>query len=132
MFAELPLSTSIPLVLKSAIDKLISKALSRGWCSCLASFFVKLMARLSTLVASDNFLEIWMLCTTCKYVFLPILEDPAIVLPPMITLISLSASLGLSLARQLGSGSLGGCSSPLMNCYSFPYLIRALICCLRS
>ena len=131
MFAKLPLSTRTCQVLKFAIDRLITKASSWGWCSCLELSFVKLMTGLSTLIALGGRPEIWTLYTICKYVFLAFLDDPAIVLPPTITLISLSVALGFSSARRLCSGSFGGFSPFLTNRYNFPCLMRASICCLR-
>ena len=73
-----------------------------------------------------------MLCTMRKYIFLAFLDDPTIVLPPIITLISPSGALGLSSACQLGSRSLGRFSPFLTNRYNFPYLMRASIYYLRS
>lgn len=67
-----------------------------------------------------------------KYVFLAFLDDPTMVLLPIITLISLSGALSLSSTGQLGSGSLGGFSPFLTNRYNFPCLMNVLICCLRS
>lgn len=51
-----------------------------------------------TLVAFGDSLEIWMLCTIRKYIFLAFLEYSAIVFPFTITMISLSEALGLSSA----------------------------------
>ena len=93
---------------------------------------MKLMVGLSTFIAFGGHLEIWMLCSIRKYVFLAFLDDLAIVFPPTITLISLSGALSLSSACRLGSGSLGGFAPPLINCCNFPYLMRTSICCLRS
>ena len=50
MLAELPLSTRMCRVLKSTIDKLMTKASSWEWWSCQASSSMKLMVKLSTLV----------------------------------------------------------------------------------
>ena len=96
------------------------------------SFFVKLMTGLSTLVAFGGHPEIWTLCTIRKYVFLAFLNDPAIVFPSTIILISPSSALGLSSTRQLGLRSLDGFSLLLTNRCNFPYLIKDSICCLRS
>ena len=85
------------------------------------------MAGLLILVALRGRPEIWTLCTIRKYVFLAFLDDVAIVFPPMITLISSSGALGLSLARWLGLGSVGGISPPLINHCNFPCLMRVLI-----
>lgn len=70
------------------------------------------MVGLSTLVVLGGHLEIWMLCTIHKYIFLTFLGDPTIVFPPTITLISLSGGLGLSSTHWPGSGSHGGFSHP--------------------
>ena len=94
---EHPLSTS--QVLKSVIDRLMTRALSRVWLSCRASSSVKLMAGLSNLVILGDRSEIWTLCTIRKYIFLAFLEEPAIIFPPMITLISPSKALGLFLTH---------------------------------
>ena len=128
IFAELPLSTSTCQILKFAIDKLMTRASSWGWCSRLASSSVKLMAGLLTLVALEGRLEIWILCTIRKYVFLAFLN---IVFPLMITLISPSRALDLSSACQLGSRSLERFFPPLTNRYKFPCLMRVSIYCLR-
>lgn len=62
------------------------------------------MVGLSTLVILGGRLEIWMLYTIHKYVFLAFLDKPAIVLPPSITLISQSGALGLSSTPLVGFG----------------------------
>ena len=112
MSFELLLSTSTCRVLKPTIDKLITKASSWGWCSHLAFSSEELMVGLSTLVTLGSHPEIWTLCTIHKYVFHAFLEDPAIVFPHTITLISLGGALGLFSARWLVQGPLVGLLRP--------------------
>ena len=66
------------------------------------------MAGLSSLVALGGHLEIWMLCTMHKYIFMAFLDDPAIVLPPTITHLSkwdfrsfLNSLVGLGIPRRV-------------------------------
>ena len=132
MFAELLLSTNTRQVLNSAIDKLMTNALSCEWWSRWVSSSVKLMAGLSTLVALGGRPKIWTLYTIRKYVFLTFLEEPASLLSLTIPLISSSKAFGLSSTRRLGLGSLGWFSLPLTNCCSFPCLMRVSIYCFGS
>lgn len=131
MSAKFSLFTSTQRVLKLAIVSLMTKASSWGWWSRQALSFVKLMAELLTFVILGNQPEIWTLFTIHKYFFLAFLKEPAIALPPTITLISPSGALGRSSTYQLSSRSLGGFSSPLTNLRSFSSLIRASIYCFR-
>lgn len=107
----------------------MTRALSWGWWSHQASSLVKLIIGSSTLVSLGRQLVIWTLCTIHMYVFLTFLEEPAIVFPPTITLISQNGALGCSSARRLGSKSLGGFSKafslPTNHC-SFLCLMKLL------
>lgn len=93
------------------MDKLKTRTSTLGWCSHLASSFVKLMAGLSILVALGGRPKFWMLCTILKYVFLAFLDDPTIVFPPMITLVSLSGALFVQLINWVW-GPLAGFHHP--------------------
>ena len=126
MSTELPLSTSTHRVLKSAIDRLMTRALSWGWRSCRVSSSVKLMVGLSTLVILGNRPEIWTLCTICKYVFLSFLEALAIVLPPIITLISPSGALDPSVEFGVPWRVLSAFDKP-SKCYDLKQQIKAFI-----
>ena len=132
MSAKLPLSTNTDWVLKLAIDRQMTRASLWGWWSHRASSLVKLMVRLSTIVIFGIQLEIQMLYTIHKYVFLVFLKKPTIVLPPTIALISPSEALDRSSARQFGSRSLGGFFPPLTNLGNFPCLMRVFICYFKS
>ena len=106
MLAKLPLFTRTRRVLRSAIDRLMTRALSYGWWRRRASSSVKLMVGSLTLVSQGRRLVIWTLCTICKQVFLTFLDELAIILRPTITFISLSRSLfsssiGLLVPRQV-------------------------------
>lgn len=107
MLAKLPLFTRTRRVLRSAIDRLMTRALSYGWWRRRASSSIKLMVGSLTLVSQGRRLVIWTLCTICKQVFLTFLDELAIILRPTITFISLSGALDRFSARQLGSWSLG-------------------------
>ena len=135
MSAELPLSTRTHRVLKSAMARLIIKAFSWGWWTCRASSSVKLIIRSSTRVSLGEQPVSWIFCTIRRQVFLAFLEDPIIMLPPMITFISPSGALARTPTCQFDSQSLGGFSlvlSHLTNCCNFPCLMKASICCFRS
>ena len=133
MLAELPLSTRTCRVLKSEMARSITKASS--WWTYRATSSVKLIIESSILVSLSKRPTSWTFYTIRRSVFLAFLEDPIIVLPPTITLISPSGALGCSSTCRFSSWSLGGfspiLSRPTNHC-NFPCLMKASIYCFRS
>ena len=85
MFAELPLSTNTLLVVKSAIDKVMTIASSCGWWILLASSSMNVMAYSFMVLVLGDLPKSWTFCTTFRYVFLD-LEDCPVEVPPMMAL----------------------------------------------
>ena len=103
MSTELPLSTRTHLVLKPFIMSMITKGSSYGCVSPWASLSEKTMSKFSFLRCLDGRIA-WMLFTYLCFDFLKDLNDPPVVGPSLIILISPIVSLGRSCRLSLFLG----------------------------
>ena len=92
MSAELPLSTRTRLVLKPSIMSIMTRGSSSGYFTPRASSSKNTMSKFSLLRCLGWGIA-WMLFTCLCCVFLRDLNNPPVVGPPLIILISLIASL---------------------------------------